>query len=307
MLRTTTLLATLILTTTMISSAGRLESRVEERWRGAWVIIGTEVRSDCDARYTDNRINGRLSHSGGRHWFRPGELAQVERVDVNRSRVDVRVTLEAPLRVSWQDEAFTLYNHVSCRVELEVEVPRSVVREREVGELNRYLTKILEPHETLAAARASASWSGREPEPFPEDYGGTLALYEIFKVERHNTAVDRRIDEARDRLETLSDAVSPGEEYVLGFTVGVAEQRAVQRRDCPELVETRFAKVHRRGRRSDPQPSDEWLRGFNDGRSLVYHLDVMSRVADCYLPVPEPLQMSVRDSSPDSPAADGTR
>jgi hypothetical protein len=307
MLRNTALLTMLILTTTAISSAGRLESRIEERWRGAWVIIDAEVRSDCDARYTDNRINGRLSQSGGRYWFRPGELAQVEKIDVNRSRVDVRVTLEAALRVSWQDGPFTLYDHVSCRVELEVEVPRSVVREREAAELNRHLTKILEPHETFAAARASTSWSGREPDPFPEDYGRTLALYEIFKVERHNTAVARRIDEARDRLEALSNAVSPGEEYVLGFTVGVAEQRGVQRRDCPALVETRFAMVHRRGRRSDPQPSDEWLRGFNDGRSLVYHLDVLSRAADCYLPLPEPPQMNVRDRPPDSSSAYGSR
>ncbi len=278
--------------------AGALESRVEESWHGAWVVVDAETRSHCDGRYTDNRINGRKSQGRGRYWFEPGELAHVDDVDVHRSRIDVRLTIEEPLRLSWREGPFTLYKHVGCRVELEIEIPRRVIKKRDVAQIDRHLSRVLEPHDAHRDALDSALWNRREAEPFPDDYELTLAEYETWKAERHNARVDARIADARERLVGLSHGVSGGDDYVEGLAAGIAAQRARRQKGCRQLVHGTFTPAkhepkrhghaHEHDEGDGARPSEEWARGYVDGQSLVHHLDVLTRAGGCYVPVPEP-------------------
>src|SRR5262245_46020405 len=109
------------------ASAGDLQRELAGRWRGSWVIVEVGVRSDCGGMYTNNRLNGRRVSGSGAFTFEAGELAQIDKVDLHRARLDVLLTLAEPTRVSWQDGPFTLYRQASCRVELQAELPRSVV------------------------------------------------------------------------------------------------------------------------------------------------------------------------------------
>ena len=295
-MRKTVLTLALSVTLASTAAAGSLESRVEESWRGAWVVVDAETRSNCDSRYTDTRVNGRKSQGKGRYWFEPGELAHVDYVNVHRSRVDVRLSIDAPLRLSWREGPFTLYKHVGCRVELEIEIPRSVIRKRDARQIDRYLAKVLEPHETYDGAQDSARWNQREAEPFPDDYDLTLAEYQIWKVERHNERVDAHLADAHEQLAGLSHAVNGGDDYVEGLAAGIAARRALRQRSCPQLVSGTFTPANPKGKRhrhnhhdgdEEPQRSEEWKRGYVDGQSLVHHLDVLTRAGGCYLPVPE--------------------
>ena len=68
------------------SFAGDLERSIESRWRGAWVLTTVDTYSDCAGTYTNNHVNGKLVQGKGRFRFRPGELAQVQKIDLKRSR-----------------------------------------------------------------------------------------------------------------------------------------------------------------------------------------------------------------------------
>ena len=71
--------------------------------------------------------------TGGGHWrFQPGELAKLDKVDVNRSRIDLHLSLSEPMLVPWQEGPFTLYRESACKVELEIAVPResALIRRR---------------------------------------------------------------------------------------------------------------------------------------------------------------------------------
>src|SRR5580765_4015533 len=90
--------------------AADLEDSLESRWRGAWVLTSVDTYSDCGGFHTDNRVNGSLVQSKGRFRFRAGELAQVQKIDLKRSRLDLSLSLPEPLLLSFQDGPFTLYN-----------------------------------------------------------------------------------------------------------------------------------------------------------------------------------------------------
>ena len=52
--------------------AGSVENDVRARWRGAWIVVSTEIYSDCDGSYQTNKISGQLVTSGGRHRYAEG-------------------------------------------------------------------------------------------------------------------------------------------------------------------------------------------------------------------------------------------
>src|SRR5713101_6482106 len=68
--------------------AGDLQRTMESRWRGAWVLTALD---------TDNQVSGTLVSSKGRFRFRPGELGQVGKVDVKRSRIEILLSLPEPV------------------------------------------------------------------------------------------------------------------------------------------------------------------------------------------------------------------
>ncbi|UCF66954.1 MAG: hypothetical protein JSV80_14380 [Acidobacteriota bacterium] len=276
---------------------GRLESELEARWRGAWVILEAETRSDCDGSYTNNRINGRFSVGRGRYRLPPGELMQIVNLNVHRSRVDAILSVHEPLRASHTDGPFTLYEHVSCRVELEIEVPRKMVRDRDADAIEAVIDRVLNRHETLEAATESDDWNGRLAEPFPDDYDQTLAAYAVWRAEQVNARVDARLAEAHQQLDGFAPRVTEDEAYVHGLAAGIVYRRTHTPSRCELLRDVPFA-VHRA---SVPEPyaaesaeKQAWQRGYGDGQALVHYLDVLARVRDCYVPVPT-LEASASD------------
>jgi hypothetical protein len=147
------------------AGAGSFEEALEARWRGAWVLTRVDLRSDCASAYTDNRLNGRLVTGSGGHRFGPGELAQVERVDLKRSRLDLKLALSEPVLVGRQEGPFTLYHDASCRVELEVELPRSVVSGKELAAVEEALRSVVQAYPAEVEARSAPDWNGRRVEP----------------------------------------------------------------------------------------------------------------------------------------------
>jgi hypothetical protein len=200
-----------------LSLASGLERDIKSRWLGAWVVTTVETYSDCSGNYTNNRVNGTLVKSRGSQRFFSGELAKVEKINAKRSRIDVHLTLAEPLLVSYQEGPFTLYREAYCRVELEVVVPREVVRGKNTQHIDESLLLALERYATEDTAMSSARWNGREREPYPQDYDRTLAELELWRAEQTNAAVRAQLDRAREETSRLADRVSSDPDYLAGF------------------------------------------------------------------------------------------
>ena len=274
---------------------GSLENEVRARWLGAWVVIDVESYSACGSMYTNNRVNGMLVKSKGAHGFEPGELAKVDKVDVKRSRVDVLVSVAEQLLLPYQEGPFTLYRETSCKLEFEVELPRDTVKSKDVNAVDEAIGAILERHATEAAALDSDSWNGREMEPYPEDYQITLARLAVWRAEQTNQKVQAKLTQATEETTRLGDRVNSNNEYLAGFARGVETARAAMPGDCSallsiELVGKRRATTYSGSSYSsgsEDNAEQRTERGFQDGKRLVYGLEMMRRLPQCFVPVPE--------------------
>lgn len=264
-------------------AAGDLADELATRWRGAWALTATETFSGCGAYYTDNRTRGRLVASKGDYRFAAGELAHVDKIDVHRGRIDLLVTLAEPLRIARRDGPFTLYEQASCKVELEVELPRRLIRSGAVGEIDRALGAVLARFESPEEAQADAGWNGRQVEPFPADYGDTLARHAAWKAEQANVAVGARIDQAIEEAARLADRLDDDPEYLAGFAAGVDRARDAYFGDCGSLLSsTVYGFTH-----SAPDKRNRaWKDGYEEGQRLVYYLELARRLRGCFVPVP---------------------
>lgn len=273
------------------ADAAGLERTLEERWLGAWVITSVETRSDCGGLYTNNRINGSLVHTGGRHGFEAGELAQVERIDLKRSRLDLKLRLPEPIRVSYQDGPFTLYQRTACRIELEIELPRAVVARADLATLDRTLAPVLARYASEAAARRSGAWNGREVDPYPEDYDRTLVEHAAWKAEQVNAAVQVRLDEAAAEVVRVTDRITSDADYVAGFAQGVERAQATTLGACETMAGrgvTGFVTARATPTGGLREESDRRRdRGFEDGQRLVLGLELQRRLPACFVSAPE--------------------
>jgi hypothetical protein len=287
--------------------AGDTQDAVASRWRGAWVITTAETHADCAGFYTGNRVGGRLLSSKGRWHFRPGELAKIDGIDLKRNRVDVRMTLAEPLLVPHQDGPFTLYDTASCRMELQVEVPRDFVKGKDVGGLDRSLRVAIERYETESEARASLRYNRRERDPYPDDYERTLADHAAWQARQANAAVQARINALVDDTSRISDRITGDQDYMAGFVRGVEAGRATRPDSCTGLMSlgtgpVRVASDYRgagavqagqsqAGVRSGrgqvtSEPQARYDRGYTDGVRLAQGLDAIRRLPGCFVPVP---------------------
>jgi hypothetical protein len=270
--------------------ASKLEQNLKSRWLGAWVVTTVETHSDCNGYYTANRVNGRLVNSRGGHRFEKGELAKVVRVDAKRRRVDLLLSLPEPLLRSYNDGPFTLYEEVTCRMELEVEIPREMVKSKDASSIDRTLAPLLERFATLEQAEQSRRWNGREREDYPHDYQQTLAEHAIWKAEQQNTLVRSRIDEALQVTEEITARVSSDSPYLSGFSLGVEVARNMEVGQCSQLLSIDLSPPKRRATRVSNQDSEmppRVARGYEDGRRLVLGLEMISGLPECYVPVPD--------------------
>ena len=289
--------------------AGGFQDTLASRWRGAWVVTNAETYSDCAGSYTGNRINGRLVSGRGMLRFKAGELAKVDSVDLKRSRLDLRLSFPEPVLRSYTDGPFTLYDETQCRVEMEVELPREMVKGQDVMGVENLLRPVIERHATEDAARSSKGYNDRHRESYPADYKQTLAQHSAWRAEQTNIAVKGSIDRLVDETSRITERIGGEPDYLSGFVQGVEAGRAPHPVTCPDLIALssatppgyampgsgNVAPAARHGQKPgtvSPISTEEQARrqrGYQDGLRLALGLDALRRLNGCYVTVPDPV------------------
>jgi len=270
--------------------AGQFQKSLKGQWLGAWVVTRVESTSDCAGFYTDNRVNGTLVKGGGALRFEAGELAKLDRVDLKRSRMDLLLTLQEPVLIPYRDGPFTLYREAFCKIELEIELPRAVVREKDTDAVERSLLAILERYASEQDAIASVSYNEREREQYPHDYETTVARHAVWKAEQINLSVQAKIDHAVDETSRLADRIDPDAAYLGGFAEGIVAARGVNLDRCSNLLSIDLGEIRRRAGRTGASRQEvpaSWVAGFEDGKVLVYGLEMIRNLPACFVAVPE--------------------
>jgi len=195
--------------------------------------------------------------------------------------------LAEPLLVSYQEGPFTLYREASCKLEFEVEVPRDVVRGKNVSAVEELLGMVLERYASEQEAMESETWNERDIEPYPEDYDRTLAELAIWRAEQANATVQLQLDRAYEAVDRLTDRLESDPVYLAGFAEGIEQAKSNDLHGCPELLSFDIdhpSHPHDRAADSEQTRSD---RGARDGRLLVYGLELIRRLPGCFVPLPE--------------------
>lgn len=274
----------LVLVLNGVTAASSLEDRLEGELRGAWVVIGTEVYSSCDAYYNDNTVNpGGVASKASRR-FEPGELGKVDKVKVKRSRVDLLVTLDQPILASRLDGPFELYDERSCKLQLIFEMPREWLRREDLDQVRGRLLETVTTFRDRAAAQAEERWNGRQREAYPDGYELTLARHARWQAEQLNAAVAARLDQAVHDAADIADDVRSDPGYLEGFAAGLAKMRERWPPDCDGAITTTLYSAAE----SPPSGSkDAFKRGWQDGQALLFNLRLAERLRGCFVPVPD--------------------
>lgn len=261
------------------AAAQDLEAALNARYRGAWVIVRVPLASDCGGLYTDNTVVGTRTDSKGDHRFEAGELARVDKIEVRMGgRVDLFLDLAEQVLAEFRDGPFTLYNPLSCNVQLELGAPRRAP----AAEVERALDGLVELHGDARSAEASPAWNGRRRAEYPEGYERTLAEHAAWKAAEVNRAVDARLAEAVEEATRVSDRVREDPDYLAGFGAGVIEVRDDYLGDCSALLGARIYPDDEHGK------SAVWNDGYEDGQRLAFALELIRLLRGCYVPVPPP-------------------
>ncbi|NIM61813.1 MAG: hypothetical protein GTO30_09205 [Acidobacteria bacterium] len=266
--------------------AGAFEDAVRARWRGAWIVTEIETYSVCNGNYFNNDVSGQFVAARAGRPFQPGELAKVDKLQVNRKKIELMVTIAGMNLVPWQDGPFTLYDQRTCRIELEVAVPRSVIKAKNVAEVDRLLATVARRFATRDEAMSSSDWNGREADEYPADYERTLAYHAVWRAEETNRVIDEQMDGALLTANELAREVDGNPEYLAGFAYGARMMREWRERDCRRLIGS-TAVTFRLKAPDEYSDNTTWCAGFYDGQALVYNLAVLSRLPACYVEVPE--------------------
>jgi hypothetical protein len=115
-------------------------------------------------------------------------------------------------------------------------------------------------------------------ESYPEDYELTLAMVAVWKAEQTNQRIEEKLGTAMEETTRLGDRVNGDSIYLAGFARGVEAARANRPSNCPAMLAIDLRPA------ADEQASE---RGFRDGQNLVYGLELLRRLPECYVPVPE--------------------
>jgi len=270
-------------------SAGAFEDSVRARWRGAWVVVESEVYSNCAGGYHTNKLSGTLVTNRGGHRFLPGEIGKVQRVQLKKKKVDLMISLEVPYLVSHQDGPFTLYDERACGISLEIRLPRELTKAKDVAGIDRMIDELLDRYDTKEAVLQSGGWNERETDPFPDDYPLTLARHAAWQAEQTNLAIDRKREAAFEQVKAKGRAIDDDPDYLAGLAAGVDEMNRWEATECGPLVARSFDSVKKKApedRRADTVEDGRWRNGFEDGQRLVYSIVLLERLEACYVPVP---------------------
>ena len=253
-----------------------LQDALKRRWEGRWVVARVELHSACDGTFTPNEVEGRRVQGGARARFQPGEIAKVENVDVRRSRVDLRLALVEPLLVERREGPFELYEELRCQAELRIQVDRQTVKEDLMRDAEASLSAVLERHDRLGDASASALWNGRKRRDLPADYQETLATYRTWRREQNNREIRVRVEGATDRAASYLDHLVRDPQAASTFAAGVASVRGQLPSDCNQLMRLDVTQLPTRsvgGPRAD--------EAYAAGQRLAYYLELAQRLGDC--------------------------
>ena len=272
-----------VIATASPATASELGDRLDRQLKGGWGVLEVEVYSACGGTYSNNEVGAAGVASEARNRFAAGELVKIDNVKVKRQRVDLMLTLDAPMRVSRMDGPFELFDQRSCQVQLMVFVSREMVKN---GDLEGLLSEA-EKHLTLFPSRgdalASTDWNGREMEPLPEDYEQTLQRHAVWKAEQTNVAVQEGIDHALSEAAEAIDDIDDDADYLAGFAAGAGEIANFSLTSCESLLRVSFTTY----RESPPgKQTRSYKDGWDDGQKLVFHVMVADRLRSCLVPVP---------------------
>jgi hypothetical protein len=266
-----------------ISTASELGDRLDRELKGGWGVLEVEVYSACGGTYSDNEVGAAGVASKAPHRFDAGELVKVDNVKVKRQRVDLMLTLDAPLRVSRMDGPFELYDQRPCRVQLMVFVPRELVKNADLEGLLTEVKKHFTLYPSQSDALMSDGWNGRETEPLPDDYEETLQRHAVWKAEQTNAAVHKGIDRALSEAAEATDDIDDDADYLAGFGAGAEKMTDFTVTDCGSLLNVSFT-TYRKNPPADRSRS--WKEGWGDGQKLVFHVLLADRLRSCLVPVP---------------------
>jgi hypothetical protein len=176
--------------------ASDLDDRLNQSLRGAWAVLEVEVYSGCAGTYSDNTVGDAGVASKAPQRFEAGELVKIDKVNAKRQRVDLLVSLAAPVRISRVDGPFELFDEKECKVQLIVPVAR----------------------EDIKSSNDAAIMSR---------LGNLLTLYPSL-----DEALRRAISDAADVAGDLGD----DSDYLAGFAAGAEEMSSFNTTDCGSLI-----------------------------------------------------------------------
>ena len=255
------------------------EREINAAWRGAWVITRIATDSNCDGRFTNNEVSGDLVSSDGRWSFGRGEIGRVEKINLNRKRIEVFVELVEPLLNAYQDGPFDLYDEVFCKIELRIARPAG-----DDNAFNAAIATALERHASDVAAQASPEWNRRRREAYPEDYDQTVAEYQTWRAAQFNAAVQAELSESVTEAARLVRRIDTDSEYLDGFGAGIEHARHEYfSDDCERLLSmTRSGFVDK----APKQSPNAYGEGYEEAQALFFHVERAERLRGCFLAPP---------------------
>jgi hypothetical protein len=266
-----------------VSTASELGDRLDRELKGGWGVLEVEVYSACGGTYSDNEVGAAGVASKAPYHFSAGELVKIDNVKVKRQRVDLMLTLAAPLRFARMDGPFELFDQRQCRVQLMVFVPRQMVKSADLEGLLAEVRRHITLHASYDAAQMSDDWNGRELEPFPDDYQETLQRHSAWKAEQTNIAVREGIDHALSEAAEVAEDIDDDEDYLAGFGAGAEKMADFSVTSCGSLLSVSFT-TYRKNPPADRTRAFE--DGWDDGQKLVFHVLLAERLRSCLVSVP---------------------
>ena len=279
-------LVLVLVATALPADAGAFEDQVRARWRGAWVLTDIETYSTCDGKYFNNDVSGQFVAARAGRKFQPGELAKVDQLQVRRKKIELMITVATSTLLPYQDGPFTLYSERTCQIELEVAIPREMLKTKDVEDVDSILAQVAQRFTTEDDAVATSDWNGREADEYPQDYQETVARHAVWRAEETNRHIDAQIDKSLVVANELAREIDGTPAYLAGLAAGSRQMREWRERDCNRLIGS-TAVTFRFSAPAEYSDNSSWCAGYYDGQALVYHLAVVSRLPACYVDVPD--------------------
>ncbi len=268
-----------------VSAAGASElgDRLDSELKGGWGVLELEVYSSCAGTYSDNEVRAAGVASKAVHRFDAGELVKIDNVKVKHQRVDLMLSLAAPLLVAHMDGPFELYDQRRCQVQLMVYVPREQIKNADVEALLTSIREHLSLFVSYDEAKSSDAWNGRETEALPDGYDDTLLLHAIWQAEQTNIAVYDGIDRALAAAADAADDLDDDADYLAGFATGSEKMSDFAVSDCGSLLRASVSTYRKQAPADQPK---RWQSGWDDGQRLIFNVLLADRLRGCTVPVP---------------------